>query len=34
MIEKSLAFIIVCLGTAGGIYLSMHLVNGALGLCS
>lgn len=31
--EKVAAFIMVCVCTAGGIFISMHLVVGALGVC-
>jgi hypothetical protein len=31
--EKVLAFIFVALGTAGGIFVSTHLVVGVLGVC-
>jgi hypothetical protein len=32
-LEKALAFVIVALGTAAGIFLSMRLMTGVLGAC-
>ena len=33
-IEKAIALVFVALGTAAGIFISLRMVTGALGICS